>query len=170
MARLHLVEGPVGAGKSTFAGQLSTQFAGPRFLLDDWMATLCRAEGASRSIEQYFERKDLCIEQIWKVASEVARFNNHVVMELGLIRQVDRQSFYDRLDGSGFELTMYVLEASRATRKARVQERNLTQGSTFSMLVTDEVFAQANNFWESPDDEECAEHDIRFHSTEPTSE
>ena len=40
MARIHLIEGPVGAGKSTFAAQLSGTYAAPHLALDDWMATL----------------------------------------------------------------------------------------------------------------------------------
>ena len=35
MARIHLIEGPVGAGKSTFAAQLSGTYAAPHLALDD---------------------------------------------------------------------------------------------------------------------------------------
>ena len=40
MATLHLVEGPVGAGKPTFAGQLSLVHEAPCLVLDEWMVTL----------------------------------------------------------------------------------------------------------------------------------
>ncbi|MDQ3263265.1 MAG: ATP-binding protein [Myxococcota bacterium] len=40
MAHLHLIVGPVGAGKSTFARQLSRQQSSVRLSLDEWMAQL----------------------------------------------------------------------------------------------------------------------------------
>lgn len=40
MARLHLIVGPVGAGKSTFGRKLSRDVGAVRLTLDEWMATL----------------------------------------------------------------------------------------------------------------------------------
>ena len=169
MARIHLIEGPVGAGKSTFSAQLSSQHGAPYFNLDDWMATLFSTERSSssqNSMDQYLARKARCLEQICKVAHDVAQHNANIVLELGLIQKTDRLHFYAWVEEAGFELTVYVLEASLPTRKARVKERNLIQGDTFSMVVPDEIFDRANNFWETPDEDECANRDIRFHSTE----
>ena len=39
-ARVHLVFGPVGAGKSTYARALATREKGVRFAVDDWMHEL----------------------------------------------------------------------------------------------------------------------------------
>lgn len=44
MAALHLVEGPVGAGKTVFATQLGLELQTPPLVLDDWMATLFQSD------------------------------------------------------------------------------------------------------------------------------
>ncbi len=40
MPRVHLVEGPVGAGKSTFAASLAARTGGVHIALDAWFARL----------------------------------------------------------------------------------------------------------------------------------
>ena len=44
MARVHLIVGPVGAGKSTLAGQLGREHGAVRLILDEWMAALFSAD------------------------------------------------------------------------------------------------------------------------------
>jgi adenylate kinase family enzyme len=36
MAKIHLVEGPVGAGKSTFVAKLCREHSAPSLILDAW--------------------------------------------------------------------------------------------------------------------------------------
>ncbi len=68
MARIHLIEGPVGAGKSTFAATLSERHAAPHLCLDGWMATLFGPDRPSAGVlDWYMERKDRCLEQICEV-------------------------------------------------------------------------------------------------------
>lgn len=166
MARVHLVEGPVGAGKSTFAAQLSRHHAAPRLTLDDWMATLFRPDRPAAGVmEWYVERKERCIDQIWKLTCNLIDTGTDAVLELGLIQQRDRINLYDRIDAAGFNLTVYVLEAPREVRRQRVQERNRRKGETFSMEVPDQIFELASDMWEPPDDFECSGRDVRFIST-----
>ena len=40
MAKIHLVEGLVGAGKSTFVAKLSKEHAAPSLILDKWFVQL----------------------------------------------------------------------------------------------------------------------------------
>lgn len=58
--------------------------------------------------------------------------------------------------------TVRVLEATFDVRQARVRRRNELQGSTFSMIVPDQVFEMASGLWQRPDELECAEFDIQF--------
>src|SRR5688500_9099140 len=44
MARVHLIIGPVGSGKSTFALQLARERGALRLNLDEWMALLFRPD------------------------------------------------------------------------------------------------------------------------------
>src|SRR5262249_51960037 len=65
-ARVHMVVGPVGAGKSTFALGLARDARAVRFNLDQWMTELF---GPDRPVEGrvawYVERAARCFERIW---------------------------------------------------------------------------------------------------------
>ena len=111
MARIHLIEGPVGAGKSTFAAALSQRIGAPHINLDDWMTTLFRPDRpASEVMQWYSERKERCIEQIWKLTRNLLACKIGAVLELGLIRRSLREDFYRRIDDTGYPLSVYVLE------------------------------------------------------------
>jgi predicted kinase len=163
MAVIHLVEGPVGAGKSTYAAHLGMAHAAPRLILDDWMATLFRADRPETDVMVwYLERKQRCIEQIWNVAIDMVEAGSNVVLELGLIRRQDRAEFYSRVDAAGYKLEVHVLDAPRDIRRQRVRERNMAQGGTFFMVVPDEIFELASDLWQVPDEIECEERNIYF--------
>ena len=150
-------------GKSTFALQLSKRHAAPCLILDDWMATLFRPDRPTSGVmEWYAERKDRCIDQIWKLTCGLISAGTDAVLELGLIQPRDRQRLYCRVDAAGYDLTIYVLDACRGVRRERVQERNRRKGDTFSMEVPDHFFELASDMWEPPDDAECSGRDIRF--------
>lgn len=90
MGRLHLILGPVGAGKSTFAMQLSARHGALRLTLDEWMATLFSPDRPTTGlVEWYTERADRCVDQIWKLASHLIDMGSDVVLEIGLIQQRD---------------------------------------------------------------------------------
>jgi predicted kinase len=163
---IHLVEGPVGAGKSTFAARLSETHKAPRLNLDEWMVTLFRPDRpATDAMSWYLERKKRCIEQIWNVACDLLDTGTSAILELGLIQRQDREDFYSRVDASEYPLQVYVLAAPADVRRQRVHARNRNRSGTFRMEVPDEVFEMANRMWEDPDAAECAERDIRFVST-----
>src|SRR5690606_18269563 len=67
--RVHLVVGPVGAGKSTFARRLARARAAIYLALDEWMAVLFRPDRPEGDIASWYaERAARCVEQIWRVA------------------------------------------------------------------------------------------------------
>lgn len=166
MAHLHLIIGPVGAGKSTFALQLSREHRAVRLTLDDWMAQLYGADErpAVGRIEWYVERRDRCLAQIWKLTQQLCAVGTHVVLELGLIQRKEREAFYARVDEAGLGLTVYVLDAPREVRRERVLRRNQEKGETFSMEVPPYFFELASDMWEPPQDDECQEREVRFAS------
>jgi predicted kinase len=160
---LHLIIGPVGAGKSTFARVLGRQHRAVLLILDDWMAQLYGADERPKAgrLEWYLERRDRCLEQIWKLTAALCAVGVRVVLEIGLIRRAERAAFYRRVDDAGYELAVYVLDASRSVRRERVMRRNQEQGETFAQIVPLEFFELASDMWEPPDDEEVRERSIR---------
>lgn len=153
--KIHLIEGPVGAGKSTYARELSQRLGAPWLCLDEWIARLFlpdRPPGAD--VGWYLDRKARCEGLIWRVATEILTSGNDVVLELGLVQRADRHAFYDRADEAGFGVCVYVVDAPVAVRRERVQRRNLERGDTFSVEITDEMFERASRWWEPLDDKE----------------
>jgi predicted kinase len=127
------------------------------------MVTLFRPDRPDNGfMAWYAERKQRCVEQIWKVAGAVLDTGSDVILELGLVQRLDRQAFYHRVDGTEHLLSVQVLEASEALRHERVRQRNEQQSGTFRMVVSDEMFAIANAAWQPPDDEECRARAIRI--------
>ena len=161
---LHLIIGPVGAGKSTFARTLSEQHGAVLLVLDDWMAQLYGADPRPETgrVQWYVERRDRCLDQIWRVASAISERGTGVVLEIGLIQRRDREAFYDRVAAAGCELEVYLLDAPREVRRERVIRRNEERGVTFAQVVPLEFFELASDMWEPPDDAELRDRAIQI--------
>lgn len=163
MAKLHIIEGPVGAGKTTYANKLGRDLHSAPLVLDEWMATLFRPDRPDGEIwEWYGVRKQRCIEQIWRLAQAHIASGGDAIVELGLIQRAARHSFYERVEKAGLSYCVHVLEVEQQERQRRVKKRNTEQGETFAMEVSDEVFAMASSMWEPIDDAECKGREVVF--------
>ncbi len=162
MSTIHLIEGPVGAGKSTTAARLSRELNLGWLDLDEWMVTLFSPDRPEDGFMQWYsDRKARCLEQIWKVAERLLTVSDGVILELGLVQRADRAAFYQRIDECGHELIVHLLDVPEETRRARVRQRNQNREGTFKMEVTDEIFELANAAWQPPDTVEVERVDIR---------
>ena len=165
--RIHLVLGPVGAGKSTFALRLAHEQAAVRLTLDAWMAELFSPDRPdSGVIEWYVARAARCVSQIWSVTAAVLDAGTNVVLEIGLIKRAEREQFYRRAAEASVDLTIHVLDAPRNVRRERVQRRNHEKGSTFSMLVPPAIFELASDLWEPVETDECEGRRVEFIRTD----
>ena len=161
--RAHLVIGPVGAGKSTFALGLARERRAVRLTLDDWMSRLFSPDRPERDVVPwYVERAARTVEQIWIVAESVLAAERDVILEIGLLSRRERAAFYERAAASGVALTVHVLDAPREVRRERVEARNREKGTTFSMIVPAAIFEMASDMWEAPDEGELARRDIEL--------
>jgi predicted kinase len=163
MAKIHLIEGPVGAGKSTYATRLAAELGAPRLDLDDWFVTLFSPDRpADGFLDWYLDRKQRCLEQIWHVTEAILDVDPHVVLELGLVGRADRAGFYARVDAADHDLEVHLLDEPADVRRERVRARNRSHGATFKMAVPDEIFELADRAWEPPDDAEISARRIRL--------
>lgn len=155
MRTVHLVEGPVGAGKSTFARELAKDIGGAHVALDEWFVQLFSLDRPRGNfVPWYVERKQRLIDLIWTHALTLAAARTVPILELGLIRRQDREPLYARALAAEVELVVHWIDAPQEVRRARVRRRNEERGATFSMVVPEDLFEMASSLWEPPDEDE----------------
>ena len=161
MLPIYLVEGPVGAGKSTFARRLARDLPGVHLALDEWFVRLFSPDRPSSDfIRWYTQRKDRLLELMWSHAKTLALTNICPILELGLIQRQARNDFYARAKADGITLKIHLLDAPADVRWRRVEARNERRGETFSMVVPRHLFDAASRVWETPDDDEIRANQI----------
>ena len=167
MTPIYLIEGPVGAGKSTYGQSLALQVDGVHMALDQWFAQLFSPDRPSTDlIPRYVARKARLLDVMWGHAQALVAAGVAPVLELGLIQRAEREDFYRRTWAADIAVQVRVLEASRETRRERVKRRNEEQGATFAMVVSDAIFEMASDLWQRPDEAELAAHAIEFIATD----
>ena len=163
MAMLHMIEGPVGAGKTTYANQLGQDLKTAPLVLDDWMATLFRPDRPDDEIWTWYRaRKQRCIDQIWHLVQAQIAVGADAIIELGLVQREQRFAFYRQVETAGVDYRVHVLDAPIAERRSRVIARNANRGTTYAMDVSSEVFEMASALWEPVAEAECAGRDVVF--------
>jgi predicted kinase len=150
---IHLIEGPVGAGKSTFAKAMATHSPCVHIALDEWFARLFSPDRPDGDVTSwYIQHKHRLVDLIWDHAQSVIAAGSNVALELGLIQRRARLDFYQRVESSALDFTVHVLDAPLDLRRQRVQLRNQDRGPTFSMVVPEHIFEIASRMWEPPDE------------------
>ncbi|MEZ4310756.1 MAG: ATP-binding protein [Polyangiaceae bacterium] len=155
MSALHLVIGPVGAGKSTFARRQALQERAVFLDLDTWMVRLFGkdARPAENVLDWYLERRGRCGELLWDLTREILLSGTSVFLEMGLVARAEREAFYAKVRGEDFRLVVYLLEAAREVRRERVVERNRA-GGEHTQIVPLPFFEMASDAWEPPSEAE----------------
>ncbi|KJZ09284.1 hypothetical protein TW85_22395 [Marinomonas sp. S3726] len=148
---VHIIFGPIGAGKSTFAFELSKKYKAIKFSTDEWFKTLF-----FRDIERIpdltwtFERISRCESQIWSIAKQSINTGNDVVFDLGLQKMTDRERIITICKDLNFHYKLYYLNADKNIRLNRVFERNKSKGKTFEFNVSIEMFEITDKMFEIP--------------------
>ena len=163
MPQIHFIEGPVGAGKSTYAKTIAAKGNFAHIALDEWFAQLFSPDRPEENfVHWYMERKDRLLKLILTQARSILATNNDVALELGLIQRAPRLAMLHQIQQEGIDFTIHVLDAPLDIRRERVKRRNVEQGGTFSMVVPDHMFELASALWESPDELELEEYQFIF--------
>jgi predicted kinase len=168
VASVHLVCGPTGAGKTTYAKALAERARGVRFSIDEWMATLFWPDAPpAASLDWALQRISRCEEQMVGVAEQLVARGVDVVFDVGLSRREHRDRLRFRALALGAEVKMHYLDVDRETRRARVQRRNVDRTETYSFHVTDEMFDFMESYFEPPSDDELYDAMIVCESEAP---
>ncbi len=152
---LHLVVGPVGAGKSTWARRWAVQRGGVFLDLDTWMVRLYGKDNrpAENVIAWYLERRERCRALIWDTALEILGAGSDVLLETGLVAAGEREAFYGKVWEEGLTLHVYLVDAPRDVRRERVARRNDSQEVHVQVVPLD-FFERASDAWQPPSEAE----------------
>lgn len=156
---LHLLIGPVGAGKTTYGHRQATRSL---FLdLDVWMVRLFGADPRPEGdvLAWYLERRDRCRGLLWDVALDALRGGMDVYLELGLVTVVEREAFYEKVRAEDLPMRVYLVDAPRDIRRERVLRRNESPGP-FTQVVPPAFFERASDVWQPPAEAERAAQGI----------
>ncbi len=154
---IHLICGPIGAGKTTYARKLAAASSGVVFSIDEWMVSLF-GEDAPKSMEPswIFPRVDRCEKRVWAMALQLGALHVPSILDLGFQRSEHRQRFVALAKKAQLSPKMHVLDVDAIERWKRVEDRNATEGDTFHMRISRDMFDYVETIWEQPEEKEIA--------------
>ena len=157
LATIHLVFGPQGAGKSTYAHELAERIGGVRFSIDDWMGELYGPDlPKPLNVAWIMERVRRCEKRIWTTASAVVQGGGNVVLDLGFMKVRNRSEFAGLAAANQHPVQLHFVTAPHDVRRSRVVNRNTEKGRTFSFEVTPPMFDYMEKEFEPPTEPELA--------------
>jgi predicted kinase len=155
MPTVHLICGPTGAGKTTYAIALAERARAVRFSIDEWMANLFVADRPDPpAVPWAAERILRCERQIWAIGQQLIARNIDVVLDLGLSRRDHRDHMRAQVAQTRAESKLHYLDVSAETRRARILQRGKQPASPFSFNITEEMFDAMESWFETPSDDE----------------
>jgi predicted kinase len=120
MATLHLLHGPIGSGKTTFAKQLERKIRAVRFTPDEWMIQLY---GTRPPVNTFQETLDRLYELIWEHAGRVLRTGTDVILDGGFWSRASRDDARRRAAALGVSCRLYVINCPADLARQRVLRR-----------------------------------------------
>jgi predicted kinase len=154
-ATLHVIFGPSGAGKTTYAHAFARREKAVAFILDEWMAKLFAPDMPDPiEYDWMIERVQRCEAQIWSTAAGVLATGTSVILDIGLLRRSDRARVREIAAAAELPLQFHFVTADVETRRARVAERNVVKGDNFAIEVSPAMFDFAEGVFEHPSPEE----------------
>ena len=150
-ATLHLVSGPCGAGKTTYAHRLARREGAVPFVLDEWGVRLFGPDVQGPvDFAWMLERLGRCQALIWSTAGAVLEVGTPVVLDLGMMRRAHREHIHHMGEQAGHSMQWHFVDAPREVRRARVAVRNEAKGETFAREVPPEMFDMFEANYEAP--------------------
>lgn len=152
---LHVLIGPVGAGKTTYARRQCAQSPAVLLDLDTWMVRLYGDDErpADEVLQWYVERRERCRSLMWDLALDLLAHGLDVYLEIGLLGVSERGRFYLEVHARDVTMRVCVVDAPRDLRRARVQQRN-EHPHPYTQIVPPHFFEQASDAWQPPDEAE----------------
>lgn len=131
---IHLVCGSTGAGKTTYAQELSDELEGVRFSIDEWTATLFWMDTPWPLDPAWsMARVARCDAQIWRTARSVAARGVPCVLDPGFTSAEQRARYVRQATEAGLPAQLHYMDVPPRERWRRVQVRNEQKGDTYQL-------------------------------------
>jgi predicted kinase len=150
-ATLHVIFGPSGAGKTTYAHAFARREGAVAFILDEWMARLFAPDMPQQvEYDWLVERVGRCEAQIWSTAAGALAAGTSVILDLGLLRRSDRDRVREIAEAVELPVQWHYVTATPEVRRARVAERTRVHGANLALQVTPDMFEFVEGVFEEP--------------------
>ncbi|EJM67596.1 putative kinase [Pseudomonas sp. GM50] len=158
MNAVHIIFGPLGAGKSTLARQITAQLNAVSFSIDEWMQRLYGPDlPQPLSLEWVLPRVRRCEAQIWETCVQVLASGKDVVLDQGFMTKADRTQIRLQAHNAGYEVLIHFVNADKPLRRERLLQRNLEKGAGYSFEITAQMFEAMDARFEHPSPSELKE-------------
>jgi predicted kinase len=125
-ARVHLLCGLTGAGKTTHARRLAAELPAVRFSLDEWML---RLYALKYDDPEYVARLDGCQSLIWDMAQQVLRVGSDVVLDWNQWSRQRRATWRHRVEAAGYGVLLHHVDVPLSTAVRQALARGAREGS-----------------------------------------
>lgn len=154
---VHLICGPSGAGKTTYALRLCDEIGGVHFSIDDWMTTLFSADAPQLPDWNWIvDRVGRSEAQILAMTLQLGRLGIPSVHDLGFLGRDQRERVTRAARAAGLATRLHVLDLDREERWQRVSARNAKKGETYRLSVTRAMFDFVDRLWQPPAEDEIS--------------
>lgn len=175
---IHLVCGPIGAGKTTYAQKISTSLGAVCFSEDEWLNALFVPDAPDGLLTQPMdvvgawasEKYVRCRERIWHVSQLLLEKGLPIIIDGAAANREQREVVRKRASDSAVGFQLHYVTCDAKTREIRVFNRNEVKGETYSLEVTLDMFHHMESAFEPPVDEElegAVVIDNSLHGEEP---
>jgi len=159
---IHLVCGPIGAGKTTYARALSEKEGAICFSEDEWLSKLFVPDAPEGLLSESMqvvgawasEKYQRCRGQIWIISQQLLSQNVSIVLDGAAANKEQRDVIRKKAFEHNVEFQLHYVTSDSETRENRVFKRNKEQGDTFSLEVTPDMFSHTESFFVPPQEEE----------------
>ena len=158
---VHLICGPTGAGKTTYARQVADEAGAVRFSIDEWMSALFWMDAPDPFLPAWaMQRVERSAAMIWRTAADICRRGVPCVLEIGLTSAATRERYAGLAREAGFAVKLHLVDAPVEERWKRVEARNRApDADQLPFEVTRQMFDFVETLWERPTAAELAAND-----------